>query len=105
MYLKLTFTFISCFLTAVFFAQNKEPEKLKITGNVKCEQTLQALEFASAVLVPSDNTKDLTGSVSDDKGHFEIIASPGKYTLEISMIGYEKYHQSKLYPVFNKCCL
>lgn len=61
----------------------------KITGKV-IDKDKNAVEFASVVL--SDNaTKKLTGTTSGAGGVFALNAKAGLYTLEVSLIGYEKY--------------
>ncbi len=61
----------------------------KITGKV-IDKDKNAVEFASVVL--SDNaTKKLTGTATDINGVFALNAKAGLYTLEVSLIGYEKY--------------
>ncbi|MBB3186891.1 outer membrane beta-barrel protein [Microbacter margulisiae] len=55
------------------------------------DQTKHPVEFATAALLNAKTNKLITGSISNDKGEFEIDKVPfGEYKLAISMIGYQK---------------
>ena len=49
-----------------------------------------ALEFANVVLQSPDT---LFGTSADEQGNFELKAVKGKYTLKISMLGYDPYEK------------
>ncbi|MDO9399679.1 MAG: outer membrane beta-barrel family protein [bacterium] len=64
------------------FSQNN------ISGNLK--DSLGSIEFANVILTDLSN-KIVTGTITDDKGHFEIQTNEGKYNLTISFIGYKDW--------------
>ncbi|MBB3186890.1 outer membrane beta-barrel protein [Microbacter margulisiae] len=55
------------------------------------DQTKHPVEFATAALWNAKTNKLINGSVSNNKGEFEIDKVPfGEYKLTVSMIGYQK---------------
>ncbi|MDP2302771.1 MAG: TonB-dependent receptor [Ignavibacteria bacterium] len=59
-----------------------------VTGKVTDEKG-EPLSFANIILKETNN-----GTAADKKGNFKIISRSGKYTIEVSFIGYEKVTQS-----------
>ncbi|MCQ2151382.1 MAG: outer membrane beta-barrel protein [Bacteroidales bacterium] len=59
-----------------------------LVGNVKDGTTGEVLEFATVVLAKGDSTV-VAGAMTDEQGHFEIKAQPGKYILSVALIGYK----------------
>lgn len=59
-----------------------------LVGNVKDGTTGEALEFATVVLAKGDSTV-VAGAMTDEQGHFEIKAKPGRYILSVALIGYK----------------
>ncbi|MCQ2187119.1 MAG: outer membrane beta-barrel protein [Bacteroidales bacterium] len=61
-----------------------------LVGNVKDGTTGEVLEFATVVLAKGDSTV-VAGAMTDEQGHFEIKAQPGRYILSVALIGYKGY--------------
>ena len=59
-----------------------------LVGNVKDGTTGEVLEFATVVLAKGDSTV-IAGAMTDEQGHFEIKAQPGRYILSVALIGYK----------------
>lgn len=63
-----------------------------LTGVVQDAQTKEILDFATVQLMNGKSTS--YGAITNDKGHFEIKnIKPGKYTLVVSFLGYNKFEQ------------
>ena len=80
--------FSICFFIFMFGILNSFSQHT-ISGKIIDEQN-QSLPFANIVLEEIGNKKTPTGTVSTDNGDYllENVAS-GKYTIEISMLGFE----------------
>lgn len=89
--MKYYLTVLFSLFYVIALTQNANAGKPKLTGKIICEQTQQPLDFTTVVLIDKANTRKPTGVMTDNKGYFELIAEKGKYKLEISLIGYEKY--------------
>lgn len=59
-----------------------------LVGNVKDGTTGEVLGFATVVLAKGDSTV-VAGAMTDEQGHFEIKAQPGRYILSVALIGYK----------------
>lgn len=80
MNVRLLLIFLLCCTNLVLCAQSV------LKGSVLTDG--EALEFTSISL---KNTN--FGTITDANGQFEITASPGKYILEIAMLGYQRIEQ------------
>lgn len=80
--------FSTCFFIFMFGILNSFSQHT-ISGKIIDEQN-QSLPFANIVIEEIGNKKTPTGTVSNDNGDYllENVAS-GKYTIEISMLGFE----------------
>ena len=72
---------------------NRQPQgpsiKGKVTGIVLDSVTQAPVEFATLVLKAADSGKEISGGITDEKGHFKLQdVRTGKYELHISFIGY-----------------
>lgn len=68
-----------------------------ITGIVYDFNTSKPLEFANIVLLSLPDSVQVTGTVTNSKGNFELTGiKNGEYTLRISFIGYENHHVNNL---------
>lgn len=61
--------------------------QVKVSGRLIDDKTIP-VEFANVALQSADKFQ---GTISDDKGNFEIQVLPGVYNLKISAIGYDTY--------------
>lgn len=79
--MKFRLIFITLFITAVSFSQNKGA----ITGILTDkEANNQSLPFANVLIKETSN-----GANTDIDGNYSIAAAPGNYTLQFSFVGYE----------------
>ncbi len=67
--------------------------QIKVKGIVKNDFNQKAVEFANVVLT-NENNKIITGTITDDKGLFNLSVKKGYYNLTISFIGYEKWSKN-----------
>lgn len=62
-----------------------------ISGQIVNQQTSEPVPFANVAVINSDNSKIVTGTMTDEKGYFKLENIPfGKYHIQISFIGYEQ---------------
>ncbi len=62
----------------------------RITGMLIDTTTNQPVEFATVVLINAQTSKQVDGTMTDEKGEFKFPeARMGKYKLEISFLGYD----------------
>lgn len=77
---------ILCFVGSLS-AQNR----YRITGKV-LDKDSKAVEFASVTMAESQSAvKKLIGTTTGEDGSFLLNAKEASYTIEVSLIGYEKY--------------
>ncbi|MDX1943730.1 MAG: TonB-dependent receptor [Saprospiraceae bacterium] len=81
MKIRLLIFFIICCFSSTFLAQ------ATLKGIVKADE--EPLAFANVMLRGTTY-----GGATDEFGHFEIQAPAGIYTLEIAMLGYQRFEQS-----------
>lgn len=81
------------FFILVLFSQLLHAQhRYKITGKVVEESTKQPLEYATISFQNTKNLKELTGGITDVKGHFSVEVPQGNYLLKIQFFSY-KTHQ------------
>lgn len=62
-----------------------------IKGEVHDESTNAPIEYANVIVFSLENNTQITGSITDSNGKFEISGvRPGKYYVNVQFIGYEK---------------
>ena len=62
---------------------------IKIVGKVIHAETTQQMEYVTLLLLQAKDSSQVSGTVSNAKGSFELNASPGEYILKASFIGFE----------------
>ena len=96
--MKFIFTFVLVFFTLFSYAQfgpggggAQSPTIVgKITGTIIDSNTRDQVEFATIALRRVGSTKDINGTLTDEKGEFKLDnVSQGKYSIIISFLGYE----------------
>ena len=84
-------------LTSCLFAQgppfSRTPQgpsiKGRISGTVMDSITQAPVEFATIELLDTSGQKQITGDITDDKGHFKLTdISNGAYSLQVTYLGY-----------------
>ncbi|MBD3275829.1 MAG: hypothetical protein GF372_10975, partial [Candidatus Marinimicrobia bacterium] len=62
-----------------------------ITGTVQDSISQSAMEYANVVLYSAKDSTQVTGTITDRQGQFEIAnLNPGAYFIRTTFIGYEK---------------
>ncbi len=67
-------------------------QKTVVTGTVVADHSNEPIEFTTAALLRGDNV--VTAATTNENGRFSLSATPGKYTLRLSYIGYKTVTQS-----------
>ncbi|WMN06678.1 TonB-dependent receptor [Marivirga arenosa] len=66
----------------------------KITGTIKDAKTSEAVSYATVVVKSPQNGETINGVVTGDDGTFKIVGLKlGKYIVEVSFVGYQKFSQ------------
>ena len=69
--------------------QAQPSKKVKVTGSVIEKTTKQPLEYATVTFFLPDDTKALSGGITDNKGQFSIDIAPGTYDIKIEFISFQ----------------
>lgn len=87
---KLIILSVSVLLSVAAFAQPRGGE-FYIKGEVIEENTEASLEYVNVVVYSTRDSSLVTGTITDNKGHFSIkLTRPGKFYVTADFIGYEK---------------
>ncbi|MBR9920318.1 MAG: hypothetical protein GYB31_05705 [Bacteroidetes bacterium] len=84
-------------LIALFalLAGNLNAQQSTLKGSVVDDQQEPVIR-ANVSLRPLNDTSLVLGQATDSNGYFELLVSPGYYTLEISYVGYQKFREQLL---------
>ena len=82
------FSILLAFLL-VFFGKSEAQNLTSITGKVLSYEQSKPLEYVSLKLFQLPDSVFVKGSFSNPDGKFELLASPGKYYLKLSIALYE----------------
>ena len=85
-------TFAITFLSV--FSQKAQNNQISITGNIIDSNTKEPLEYATVVL-NNEETKQLSGGITDEKGNFTIKIIPGTYDISFEFISFKTIKISK----------
>ncbi len=66
----------------------KHATTIKIAGKVIDDDTEQPLSYTSIAILSLPDSNLVGGTLSDEKGHFEVAVPPGHYLLHIDFLGY-----------------
>ena len=72
-----------------FFAKTQAQNLISITGKVITYEQSKPLEYVSLKLFQLPDSTFIKGSFTNPEGRFEIMASPGKYYIQMSVALYE----------------
>lgn len=76
--------------TALLLAQtNPDTKKIKISGIIIEKNSKQPLEYATITLTNVTNPKDISGGITNPKGEFVILITPGTYTIKSEFISFK----------------
>ncbi len=93
--MRYLFIFIYTMITLSALAQTPSREaKSHIEGSVYDAKTRESIPQASIRLLEQSDSTYIQGTVTDIDGNFKLLTSQGKYIIEISFIGYTKFHQN-----------
>jgi len=81
--------FVLFLKTEIIFAQRSPTNKIKISGKVIDKETNQPLEYATVSLQNTKRTTLLTGTITDEKGFFEIEIIPGAYNIKVEFLTFK----------------
>ena len=81
------FLFFS-FILLSFLSVNAQ---FQINGKILAKEGNAALQYATVSLLKVVDSSFVSGSVTDDKGEFELTAKEGNYLVKTSLLGYEEY--------------
>ena len=65
----------------------------KITGTIIEEANGKGIPFVNVGLFRQTDSVFVSGTASDDKGRFELLAPNGDYRLQVSAIGFQTFEQ------------
>lgn len=86
--------FLVLSLLAITSVRAQRPQNLKpikVTGTVVDKDSGEPLEYATLVLQSVRNPETVTGGISDEKGYFNVEATPGMYNISVEYISYTTY--------------
>lgn len=69
-------------------------QMFKVSGNVVEQATQYPLEYATITLQNTQNSKEILGGITNDKGHFSVEAPRGIYVLKIQFFSFKTYEIS-----------
>ena len=81
--------FIIILIFSITLAANAQ-HKFSITGTVIDKETNQPLEYATIVMTPV-NGDNITGGLTDEKGHFSVEVPKGVYNISVEFISFKTY--------------
>ena len=91
---KTTFMLLLLGACSLLFAQRPQGrpnfQKIKISGSVVDKTTQEPLEYATITLKNNRRPDVLQGGITSADGSFDIAVFPGKYTVTIEYISFEK---------------
>lgn len=77
-----------CLIFCAFNVHSQEENNHLITGKVIDAESKEVLEYATITFSGKSSTKTL-GTITDNKGKFEIIVPEGKYTIIVEYLAYK----------------
>ncbi len=78
------------FFYLILSITNLHAQELEIKGKVVNNITKKIVPFATVSVFDKDTKKVVTGTKTDLKGSFKVVADPSKSYLQITSVGYEK---------------
>ncbi|WP_432672500.1 TonB-dependent receptor domain-containing protein [Flavobacterium sp. SM2513] len=71
------------------FAQQSEPQKVKVSGKVIDKITSQPLEYTTITFVEVGNPSAVSGGITNAKGEFDFDIKTGTYNIKIEFISFK----------------
>ena len=87
----INFFIIALFLFSTLNYSQEKPQGKKITvsGKVVSKNSNQPLEYTSISLLNIKSNKVTAGGITNEKGEFNFVASPGNYNIKIDFISFK----------------
>ncbi|MFW0715398.1 TonB-dependent receptor domain-containing protein [Pedobacter sp. N23S346] len=90
MIFKKYFLLLVLLILATFISYS-QVTKVTISGIIKDSKHMKAIESANIIIKQKADQKFITGTITDVEGRFKLVdLLAGNYTLEISIVGYQK---------------
>jgi len=89
---KIKFALILVFLFTSFYNYAQQPpagNKVKVSGKVFEKVSKQPLEYATISITLPNDTKVISGGITNPKGEFEVAVAPGTYDIKIEFISFK----------------
>lgn len=89
---KIKFAVLLVFLFTSFYNYSQQGpggNKVKVTGKVLEKVSKQPLEYATISITAPNDTKVISGGITNPKGEFEIAVAPGTYDIKIEFISFK----------------
>jgi outer membrane receptor for ferrienterochelin and colicins len=87
---KTAFTLILLTISFIVSAQEKaEGKKIKITGKVVEKTSQLPLEYATVTFFKPNDTKAISGGITNNKGEFDIDVNAGVYDIKVEFISFQ----------------
>lgn len=84
-------SFLTIFLCLLGFTSfSQENKKITVTGKIIEKSTSQPLEYATIEFRLPNETKPVSGGVTNNKGEFSIEIKPGTYDIKYEFISFKK---------------
>ncbi|NQY30277.1 MAG: TonB-dependent receptor [Flavobacteriaceae bacterium] len=92
--MKKSILLIILFISICMSAQMSK--NVTISGKVLNKITQEPLEYATAILLNTNNNEIITGSTTNEKGEFSFETLSGTYTVKIEYMGFKNYLIEKI---------
>ncbi|WP_067145735.1 outer membrane beta-barrel family protein [Pseudotamlana agarivorans] len=79
---------LSLLCLTLFMGLKSSAQNIQIKGQVVEENSKQPLAFATVAIVDITTKKAITGSITDDEGHFDLDTSVKEFYVEVSYMGF-----------------
>ena len=96
--IKFKFAIVSFLFLVSFSSQSQQkPEikKIKVTGSIFEKSNNAPLEYATVTLINTANPKQVFGGLTNNKGQFDVEATPGTYTIKFEFISFKPFEISQ----------
>ena len=75
--------------TSLFGQQKIDNKKIAITGKIVEKSSALPLEYATITFTSSETNKVVSGGITDAKGEFKIVITPGVYNIKYEYISFK----------------
>jgi len=86
---KICVLFLLLSISTLFGQQSVEAKKITITGKIIEKSSSLPLEYATITFTSSETNKVVSGGITDSKGDFKIVITPGVYNIKYEYISFK----------------